>query len=75
MKELNPSIKHHIVVGLLMALWIFAFAFIIKPFDDGTLNFRSWFSSVLVLVFWLFCVTVFWLFFKKAFIRKSQNGI
>lgn len=42
MKELNPSIKHHLVVGLLIALWIFAFAFIIKPFDDGTLNFRSW---------------------------------
>ena len=43
MKELNPSIKHHLVVGLLIALWIFAFAFIIKPFDDGTLDFRSWF--------------------------------
>ena len=43
MKELNSSIKHHLVVGLLLALWIFAFAFIIKPFDDGTVNFRSWF--------------------------------
>jgi hypothetical protein len=43
MKELNPSIKYHLVVGLLIALWIFAFAFIIKPFDDGTLDFRSWF--------------------------------
>jgi hypothetical protein len=43
MKELNPSVKHHLVVGILIALWIFAFAFIIKPFDDGTLNFRSWF--------------------------------
>lgn len=42
MKELNPSIKHHLIVGLLIALWIFIFAFIIKPFDDGTINFRSW---------------------------------
>jgi hypothetical protein len=42
MKELNQSIKHHLVVGLFIALWIFIFAFIIKPFDDGTLNFRSW---------------------------------
>ncbi|KUJ60611.1 histidine kinase [Flavobacteriaceae bacterium CRH] len=42
MKELNPKIKHHLIVGLLIALWIFAFAFIIKPFDDGTLNFCSW---------------------------------
>ena len=42
MKELNPSIKHHLIVGLLISLWIFIFAFIIKPFDDGTLNFQSW---------------------------------
>ncbi|RKR10588.1 hypothetical protein C8C83_2264 [Flavobacterium sp. 90] len=31
------------IVGLLIALWIFVFAFIIRPFDDGTLNFKSWF--------------------------------
>ena len=42
MKELNPSIKHHLIVGLLIGVWLFVFAFIIKPFDDGTLNFRSW---------------------------------
>jgi hypothetical protein len=42
MKELNPKIKYHLIVGLLIALWIFIFAFIIKPFDDGTLNFRLW---------------------------------
>ncbi|KLT69581.1 LytTR family DNA-binding domain-containing protein [Flavobacterium sp. ABG] len=42
MKELNPEIKYHLIVGLLIGLWIFIFAFIIKPFDDGTLNFRLW---------------------------------
>lgn len=42
MKELNPSIKHHLIVGLLIGVWLFVFAFIIKPFDDGTLNFQSW---------------------------------
>lgn len=42
MKELNPKIKYHLIVGLLIGLWIFIFAFIIKPFDDGTLNFRLW---------------------------------
>ncbi|WP_264525569.1 LytTR family DNA-binding domain-containing protein [Flavobacterium sp. N502536] len=42
MKQLNPSLKHNLIVGLLFALWIFVFAFIIKPFDDGTLNFRTW---------------------------------
>lgn len=43
MKELNPSIKKHLIVGILISLWVFIFAFIIRPFDDGTLNFRSWF--------------------------------
>nr|WP_199000249.1 LytTR family DNA-binding domain-containing protein [Flavobacterium sp. ASV13] len=42
MKQLNISIKHNLIVGLFIALWIFVFAFIIKPFDDGTLNFRAW---------------------------------
>lgn len=43
MKQLNTSLKHNLIVGLLLALWIFVFAFIIRPFDDGTLNLRTWF--------------------------------
>ncbi|KQB40961.1 LytTR family DNA-binding domain-containing protein [Flavobacterium aquidurense] len=43
MKQLNISIKHNLIIGLGIALWIFVFAFVIKPFDDGTLDFRSWF--------------------------------
>ena len=43
MKQLNTSLEHNLIVGLLLALWIFVFAFIIRPFDDGTLNFRTWF--------------------------------
>ena len=42
MNKLNPSIKHHILIGLLLGVWIFVFAFIIRPFDDGTLNFKIW---------------------------------
>lgn len=42
MKNLNPSIKHHLLVGLLISLWVFIFAFVIRPFDDGTINFQSW---------------------------------
>jgi len=42
MNKLNPSIKHHLIIGLLLGVWIFIFAFIIRPFDDGTLNFRLW---------------------------------
>ncbi len=66
MKELNPSIKHHLVVGLLLALWIFAFAFIIKPFDDGTLDFRSWF-----LISFGFSVLAFLCYSILALLQKS----
>lgn len=43
MYKLNPSIKHHLLLGLLISLWVFIFAFVIRPFDDGTLNVRLWF--------------------------------
>jgi hypothetical protein len=42
MNKLNPSIKHHLIIGILISIWIFIFAFIIRPFDDGTLNFKIW---------------------------------
>jgi hypothetical protein len=42
MNKLNPSIKHHLIIGVLLSVWIFIFAFIIRPFDDGTLNFKLW---------------------------------
>ncbi|KQX00245.1 LytTR family DNA-binding domain-containing protein [Flavobacterium sp. Root420] len=66
MKGLNPSIKHHLVVGLLIALWIFVFAFIIKPFDDGTLNFRSWF-----LISFGFSILAFFCYGVLAVLQKS----
>lgn len=42
MNKLNPFIKHHLIVGTLISVWLFIFAFIIKPFDDGTIDFKSW---------------------------------
>lgn len=42
MRKLNPSIKHHLVIGLFLAVWFFLFAFFIKPFDDGSISFRYW---------------------------------
>jgi hypothetical protein len=66
MKELNPSIKHHLVVGLLIALWLFIFTFIIRPFDDGTLNFRSW-----VLISFGFSLLAFVCYGILAVLQKS----
>ncbi|MET3027340.1 LytTR family DNA-binding domain-containing protein [Flavobacterium sp. UW10123] len=66
MKQLNASIKHNLVIGLLIGLWLFIFAFIIKPFDDGTINFRAWF-----LISFGFSVMAFLCYGLLAFIQKS----
>lgn len=66
MKKLNPSIKYNLIVGLLLSLWIFIFAFVIKPFDDGTLNFRSW-----ILISIGFSVLAFLCYGIIAVIQKS----
>ncbi|WP_310555648.1 LytTR family DNA-binding domain-containing protein [Flavobacterium sp.] len=42
MKNLNPSIRHHLLIGFFISVWSFIFAFFIKPFDDGSINFQMW---------------------------------
>ncbi|OXB09577.1 histidine kinase [Flavobacterium plurextorum] len=66
MKQLNTSIKHNLIVGLLIALWLFVFAFIIKPFDDGTINFRAWF-----LISFGFSIAAFLCYGLLTIIQKS----
>lgn len=66
MKQLNISIKHNLIVGLLIALWLFIFAFIIKPFDDGTINLRAWF-----FISFGFSVMAFLCYAILAIVQKS----
>lgn len=66
MKKLNTSIKHNLIIGLLIALWLFIFAFIIKPFDDGTINLRAWF-----LISFGFSVMAFFCYAILAVLQKS----
>jgi len=42
MKKLNPSITHHLLIGIFISIWLFIFAFFIRPFDDGTISFKMW---------------------------------
>ncbi|SHL80587.1 LytTR family DNA-binding domain-containing protein [Flavobacterium chilense] len=76
MKQLNISIKHNLIVGLFIALWIFVFAFIIKPFDDGTLNFRAWllmsigFSSIAFV-----CYSILAIVQKQAYEKLGKWNI
>lgn len=66
MYKLNPSIKHHLVIAILISLWLFVFAFVIRPFDDGTINFRAWF-----LISFGFSVMAFLCYGLLAFIQKN----
>lgn len=42
MKKINPSIKHHLLIGIFISFWFFIFAYFIKPFDDGTISSTQW---------------------------------
>lgn len=44
MTKLNPSVKHHLLLGGLISLWIFLFAFFIRPFAHGSMNLQLWIS-------------------------------
>lgn len=40
--QLNPSLKHHIIIGVLLCLWSFLFGFFIRPFEHGTMDLLVW---------------------------------
>ena len=40
MNSLNPSIKHHLLVGVFIGFWIFCFGFFINPFDDPFFDYK-----------------------------------
>nr|WP_155103406.1 LytTR family DNA-binding domain-containing protein [Flavobacterium sp. LC2016-01] len=58
---------------MLIGLWLFIFAFIIKPFDDGTISFRAWFliSSGFSVVAFL-CYVVLTFIQKTVYLRISK---
>jgi hypothetical protein len=76
MKNLNPSIKYNLLVGLLISLWVFIFAFIIRPFDDGTVNFQSWvLMSVGFSLITFLCYGLLTLIQKQVYQKTSKWNI
>ncbi|KUJ49732.1 LytTR family DNA-binding domain-containing protein [Chryseobacterium sp. JAH] len=73
MKELNPSIRNHLVIGIFISIWLFIFAFFIRPFDDGTISFAMWilisvgFSLIAFLCYGLLAV------FQKFLYQKVSK--
>jgi hypothetical protein len=66
MKKLNPSIKHHLLIGIFISIWLFIFAFFIRPFDDGTISFKMW-----LLISVGFSLIAFLCYGLLAIIQKS----
>ncbi|MDO8317083.1 MAG: LytTR family DNA-binding domain-containing protein [Flavobacterium sp.] len=66
MKKLNPSIKHHLLIGIFISIWFFIFAFFIRPFDDGTISLNVW-----ILISVGFSLIAFLCYGLIAIIQKS----
>jgi hypothetical protein len=66
MEKLNPSIKHHLLIGIFISIWFFIFAFFIRPFDDGTISLKVW-----ILISVGFSLIAFLCYGLIAIIQKS----
>jgi hypothetical protein len=67
MKKLNPSIKHHLLIGIFLSIWLFIFAFFIRPFDDGTISFKVW-----IIISISFSFIAFLCYGVLAFLQKKM---
>ncbi|MEM7372995.1 MAG: LytTR family DNA-binding domain-containing protein [Bacteroidota bacterium] len=65
MNKLNPSLKHHTLIGVLLGVWGFLFAFFTRPFEHGVMDLRKW-----ILVSVGFNVLAFLSYVAMAWIQK-----
>ncbi|MEM6632045.1 MAG: LytTR family DNA-binding domain-containing protein [Bacteroidota bacterium] len=42
MSSINPSIKHHAIIGFLLSLWGLLFTMFARPFEHGHMDFQKW---------------------------------
>lgn len=74
MNKLNPSIKHHLYIGTFISLWIFVFAFFIRPFNDGTIFKWSQISIIFSLIA-LLCYSLIAILQKAIYQKTSKWSI
>ncbi|MEO1212341.1 MAG: LytTR family DNA-binding domain-containing protein [Bacteroidota bacterium] len=56
MNKLNPSFKHHFLIGLMLGVWGFLFAWFTRPYEHGQMNQQIWINvSVGFSVIAFFC--------------------
>lgn len=76
MQKLNPSIKHHLLIGIFIGIWLFIFAFFIRPFDDGTISFKMWlFISVGFSLIAFVCYALIAVIQKSIYQKVSKWNI
>ena len=76
MRTINPSVKHHAIIGILLSLWGLLFAFFIRPFEHGDMDTAKWVWVSLGFGFFVFVcyVIVSWIQ-KWVFTRLSSWNI
>ncbi len=75
MYKLNPSLKHHLLIGVFIAIWGFLFTFLTRPFNDGTLSFNQWLSISIGFNIISFLSYILLSLIQKKIYQKKINGI
>lgn len=76
MKRLNPSIKHHLLIGIFLSIWLFIFAFLIRPFDDGTISLKAWvLISIGFSLIAFLCYGVLAVIQKRIYYKQSEWNV
>jgi len=70
MHKLNPSRKYHTLIGFLLGLWMFLFAYFFRPFEHGTMDNQRWINvslgfSILPFLSYTLMGLIQWYLFKK----------
>lgn len=71
MKLYRPTTKQQILIGLILGLWILMFAFIMRPFEHGTMNTKTWVIVSLVYGISALLSYVSIVIFQKIITAKS----
>ncbi|HAS46803.1 MAG TPA: LytTR family transcriptional regulator [Microscillaceae bacterium] len=70
--KLNPSVKHHLIIGAVLCAWAFIFAFFSRPFEHGYMDLRKWievsvgFSLITFLAYVVVTYTQYFIFRKLS---------
>ncbi len=76
MKQLNPSIKHHLLIGVFVSVWIFLFAFFVRPFEHGRMDLQVWIKvSVGFSLIAFLCYGLISILQRKIFEKTSKWSI